>query len=228
MSRTLVAIPKGRDIPEFDRAVSDVLSDFDILWCCYYQSHVARQIIRKFFLDRDYTRLAICPDDMIVNRTGIDYLLDDLDKVDYQFICACANVDTVRYKNMLSVSVSKLTPPSNILSVDDYEFLVEGSQLHKSLLEGPQPIVVKHMGDPFPIIRRDVAQRLTFFNTSGSITAGCCEDVVMCNELYQMNIPIYCDLRSRFDHLKISDEDSTSKLQVGKKEPFTKLERAVS
>lgn len=222
----LVAITKARDIAEFDNAVADVLSGFDKLWCCYYPSNVARQKIKKFFLENEeYGRLAICPDDMLVNRDGINHLLNDLE-TDYEIICGCANVDTLQYRNTLSISVSKVLNPSVSFGIDSYEFLVEGSALHKSLLIGRQPIIVKHMGDPFPIIRRDTVEKLSFYNTSGTPTGmGCCEDVVMSHELHRLGVPIYCDLRARFDHLKISDAESASKLQIGKKEPYMKLER---
>jgi len=227
--RLLIGICKGRDIPEFDASVDNTLSKFDKIIYNYYSSWIVRPMLRDTFLrSPEYSHLAILPDDMLVTPEAIDILLDDLSREDYPVLCGCANIDNSEEgKKTLSVSLN-VTSPVLQGGTHHYNFIMEDSELFNS----PQPIIIKHMGDPLPIIRRDVVARLSFTNNASyngaPPTVGCCEDVVMSYECDKLGIPMYCDLRARMHHLKISDYDSISKLQVGKKEPFTKFVPAIS
>jgi len=216
--KLLISIPKVRKIEEFDNAVEDCLAEFDKVFINYYPSYVARHLIKDYFMDHEeYTHLAILPDDMIPNKTAINLLLNDL-KTDYPVLCGRSHLNnTEEGRKVVTVSLS-LARPELKDGTHHYNFLEEDTSLFRKLLAEKQPIRVKHMGDPFPIIRRDVATQLSFNNDHKYNNTleqdGCCEDIVMCVELDKLLIPIHCDLRAWFKHLKISDEESRKNLLV--------------
>jgi hypothetical protein len=227
--RLLIGILKGHDNPGFDNSDMDTtLEKFDKIIYWYYSSWVARHMLKDTFLrSPEYSHLAILPDDVIIPPESIDILLDDLSREDYPFLCGSANLDnTEEGKKTLTVSLN-LTSPSLLR----YDFIIEGSELYKKLLNSPQPIIVKHMGDPFPIIRRDIVNQLSFDNVASYNGVhdeyGCCEDVMMSYELDKLGIPIYCDLRARMNHLKISDEESIRTRMVGIKEAYIQFVPAI-
>lgn len=219
--RWLICIPKVRKIQEFDNAVNECLQGFDKLFINYFPSYQARHLIKEYFLKyEEYTHLVILPDDMIPNLSAIDMLFTDLTKEDYPFLCGRSHLNnTEEGRKIVTVSLT-LARPELKNGTHHYDFLEEFTPLFEKLYEQKQPIKVKHMGDPFPIIRRDIVEKLSFDNDSQyNNTAeefGCCEDIVMCTELDKLGIPIYCDLRAWFQHLKISDEDSKNNLLIDK------------
>ena len=217
----LISVPKVRELKEFDDAVDNYLQDFDKVFVNYYPSFEARHLIKDYFLDHEeYTHLAILPDDMIPNRVAINLLMNDLSKNDYPVLCGRSHLNnTEEGRKIVTVSLT-LASPVMKEGMHYYNFLQEDSELFMKLLEEKQPIIVKHMGDPFPIIRRDVVKLLTFNNDSQYNSQleqdGCCEDIVMCVELDKLQIPIHCDLRAWFKHLKISDEENKKNLLIDK------------
>ncbi len=228
--KLLISIPKVRQIEEFDNAVEDCLAEFDKVFINYYPSYVARHLIKDYFMDHEeYTHLAILPDDMIPNKTAINLLLNDL-KTDYPVLCGRSHLNnTEEGRKVVTVSLSLVIPKMKE-GTHHYNFLHEDSPLFGKLLAEPQPIRVKHMGDPFPVIRRDVVEKLSFDNDAAyNFTTpefGCCEDVVMCNELDKLGILIHCDLRAWFKHLKISDQDSRDNLLIDKEIPTIQYVKA--
>lgn len=217
--KMLICIPKVRQIEEFDNAVNDCLQEFDKVFINYYPSYVARHLIKEYFMKyEEYTHLAILPDDMVPNKTAIDILLNDLSINNYPFLCGRSHLnDTEEGRKIVTVSL-QLSRPELKNGTHHYDFLEEDTPLFSKLLAEPQPIKIKHMGDPFPIIRRDVAAQLSFDNDHKYNNTleddGCCEDIVMCLEMDRLRMPIFCDLRAWFKHLKISDEDSKNNLLV--------------
>jgi hypothetical protein len=227
----LVGITKGRDVPEFEKAVDATLSGFDKVVASYFPSYTARRLIRATFRNlREYTHLAILPDDLIVNQKAIDILVTDLQRVDYPVLCGCANLDmTPAGRSLVNVSL-ELPSPKLKKGTHHYNLMTEEWELIYS--KNQQPIIVKYAGDPFVILRRDIVDKLSFLNDASynGVTEdqGCCEDVVMSNELDKLGIPLYCDLRAKMLHLKISDADSKTKLQVGKKPSSIDFVQAVT
>jgi hypothetical protein len=233
--KLLVTITKGRDIEQFDNTIKHSLENFDKMFCCYFTSRTARLIIKDQFLkNKEYTHLAILPDDLLVTKKDIDFLIyeDLVNYPDLPVLCGCCNVDNTKNKDCLNISLELPSPIRIAGGHNDYVWIKEGSDAHKVLLAQQQPTVVRFAGDPFFIFRRDIVEMLSFendskYNTLTSKDEGCCEDIVICNELANKNIPIYCDLRARMHHLKISDQESLKQLQVGKKEPYVEWVKAV-
>ena len=215
----LVGITKARDIPQFDDAVNNVLSDVDKYWVCYYPQVIALNlIIRKYFLEHtEYTHLAILPDDLIVTKEAWDYLTEDIYKFDYPVICGCCNVDITTNRNSLNVSLS-----CPVMSgIDVYKWIQIDSQEHQDIMNTPQPYPVGFAGFPLMIIRRDVVQHIPFHNDP----VGWAQDIALCNDLINNHIQLYCDFRAQMLHVKISDTNIMF-IKVGLKPPYTLLEEA--
>src|SRR4029077_9652822 len=124
----------------------------------------------------------------------------------YGFVCGVANVDnTPERRNMLNVSLYPAGRKRNY----HYFWVEVASSQHKWLLSQPQPVEILHQGEPFPIIRRDIAEKFSFdldHRLNGlSPENGCCNDVVMSMEAYDLHIPIHCDFSAFFYHMKTSE-----------------------
>jgi hypothetical protein len=224
--RLLIAILKAHDLPEFDSAVENVLSRFDKIIYHWYWLGQCRPLMRRAFLESsEYTHLAILCDDLIVNEESVNKLLKHIetDEQKYGFVCGVANVDnTPERRNLLNVALTTAGKRRNYV----YNSIEVGSEVHKSLLAQPQPVPIKHMGEPFPIIRKDIAAQFTF-DLDDKIHGfmmkdGCCNDVVMSNEAEELGIPIWCDFTAFMYHLKTSEAHPIP-LVVGTREPFTKF-----
>jgi len=229
-SSILIGITKARDLKEFEDAVR-MLSEFDKLWCCYYNpSVIAENIIRDYFLTaKEYTHLALLPDDLIVTKKDLDILANDLSIGNYPVLCGVCNVDmTEQGLTSLNVDVHNLQPRQrDDYGMRSYTWLIENSQEYTELLKLAQPIRVMFAGWPLVIIRRDVVEKIRFKDDAeyGNYTCGCCDDVIWCADCHDLGIPIYCDLRAQMKHLKVNAW-SLVNYMVGKKVPDTYLERS--
>lgn len=217
--KLLISIPKVRKIQEFDDAVNECLAEYDKVFINYYPSYIARHLIKEYFMKHEeYTHLAICPDDMIPNKQAIEILMNDLAKNDYPVLCGRSHLNNSEEGRKIVTVSLQLSRPELKNGTHHYNFLEEDTTLFRKLLSENQPIRVKHMGDPFPIIRRDIVEKLSFDNdhkyNNVAEQDGCCEDIVMCLELDKLLIPINCDLRAWFKHLKINDEESRKNLLI--------------
>lgn len=226
--KLLICITKAHNITEFDNAVNECLSSYDKLWVCYYNSYEARQIIKDYFLKYDeYTHLVILPDDMIVNQSAIDLLINNLeDGQNYQVLVGCCNVDNKENRDKLNVSL-QVIHPKRVDGTYYYNFI---TVFDTHLIGRPQPTRVYYQGDAFLILRRDVVDKLSF-DTDYKLNEiepweGCCNDVVMSWELSELGIPIYCNLKARFQHLKLNDLENYAKKLVGEETSYTHFVRA--
>jgi 2-polyprenyl-3-methyl-5-hydroxy-6-metoxy-1,4-benzoquinol methylase len=227
--KLLIIIRKAHDLPRFDTAVEKVLANFDKLIFYWYPIHETNVLMRKAFLEEytEYTHLAILCDDLIVSEESINKLINHIEKNDYGFICGVANY-SVDKSDFLNVSMQSPGRKRN------YTLLCVrvGSEEYIKILSQPQPVKVRHMGEPFPIIRRDIAEKFSF-DLDDKIMGlppemGMNNDVVMSNEAYDLGIDIMCDFTAFFYHMKISDTNGEAlPLGVGKREPYTKFVPAV-
>lgn len=226
--KLLISVTKGRNIDEFDNAVINYLHDYDQYWVCYYTQHEARHIIKEYFeAHEEYTHLVILPDDLVVNQQAIDMLLSNLSEKDYAVLVGCCNVDTAANRDKLNVSLYPINPHRVENSTYKYEFI---TIFDTHLFARPQPSRVFYQGDAFLILRRDIVKQLTF-DTDYKLNEiepeqGCCNDVVMSYELNQLQIPIYCNLKAVFKHLKISDAEPMSKILVGEEIAYRRFVKA--
>lgn len=225
--KLLVIIKKAHNLPQFDEAVDKVLTRFDKLIFYWYPIHITNVLMRNAFLEqyKEYTHLAILCDDLIVDENSINKLLKHIEEKDYPFVCGVANYDNTPLKrNYLNVSMSSPGRTRNYV----FNNVVVGSEEHKALLAQPQPVKIAFMGEPFPIIRRDAAEKFSF-NLDDKLLGlnpqdGMNNDVVMSNEAADLGIPIMCDFTAFFYHMKTSDIWTENiPLVVGTKESYTKF-----
>jgi hypothetical protein len=202
----LVAIPSPRDIPAFYQATRECLFDYDRFWV----KHIPEEkepytIIKDYFLEhykqRGYTHLAILPDDVIIHRQGVKRLVRVIGKnpdkykvlmgtfnceVGSAFVGACPNLP----------SLNRMTREHNFFWAKE--------------LEGKGIMQVGWCGTPLAIIRADLIVKgiLSLQNDAkaNNLYLGCCQDVVLANELAAHKIPLYIDTDVRFFHLKGSPE----------------------
>jgi hypothetical protein len=223
--KLLVIIKKAHDLKAFDQAVDKYLDRFDKLIYYWYPIHQTNRLMRRAFLEeyKEYTHLAILCDDLVVNGDSINRLLRHIEEKDYSFICGVANYDNTEKKDFLNVSMQ---PTGNRRPYIFRSMLVD-SEEHKRVVSQQQPVPIRFMGEPFPIIRRDVAEQLSFMLDDKIMGLqpyeGMNNDVVMSNEMYDLGIPIWCDFTAFFHHLKISDNGPNIPLVVGTKDPFTQF-----
>ena len=137
----------------------------------------------------------------------------------------CVEFDiSPEHKGMLNVCIDHMQSISRYQPDRSYEWLVEGSELHHFLLTNKNPPIIQVIfaGFPFMFFRRDVIESFEFKDDRTPANphklVGCCIDVMTCADLYDLEIPIHCDLRVRMQHLKIDDSQIEGRM-VGIKSP---------
>jgi hypothetical protein len=219
-NKLLIAITRGRDIPEFLEATAKI-KGYDKLWVNYYKAHMAYKIIKYFFLDHpEYSHLALLADDLIVKQEDIDTIwFDATAKADV--VSGCCNVDLTTWRDYLNVSFelpirSSYGRQYNFIRKDNAESLVPLTE-------------VGFCGTALIVIPRQYVSQLSFDNDakwSGlSEEMGCCQDVIMCNDLHDLGVKMFVDFRVNMLHLKQYD-GLWFELSTGVKPPSCKLEVA--
>jgi len=223
--KLLVIIKKAHDLKQFDEAVDRYLTRFDKLIYYWYPIHQTNRLMRKAFLEqyKEYTHLAILCDDLVVNSESINKLLRHIEEKDYGFVCGVANYDNTEKRDFLNVSMQ----PTGNRRPYIFRSMLVGSKEYERVMSQQQPVPVRFMGEPFPILRRDVAEKLSF-SLDDKIMGlppheGMNNDVVMSNEMHELGIPIWCDFSAFFWHMKISDNGPNIPLVVGTKDPYVKF-----
>jgi len=203
--KMLVAIPSPRDIQSFNDAVKNCLYDYDKLWV----KHISEEqkpytIIRNYFLEHNYySHLAILPDDVIIHRHGIEKLVSNVMS------------DRSKYKVMMGIFNCDIGSPfvgccMNLPSLS--RMGREHNFLWRVQVEGKGILQVAWAGTPFAILDgRLLRDGIVSLKNDAEATgkpnmSGCCQDVVLANELAQHKIPLYIDSEALFLHLKGSPE----------------------
>lgn len=223
----LLAVTKARDIDSVQKAIEELSKHYDIFRSNYNTTNNARQIIRKTFLEdpqfKEYTHLAIWPDDLIVRVDDVRTLQSHLEN-GHSVVCGCCNLD-IREESKGLINVSKY-PVSINRNDREYRWLKEDGTDpdYNDLVSRERPIEIGFAGDPLITIPRHIVERISYWNDSKyndfSVEAGCCSDVVANYEIHKLGYKIMCDLTVRMQHLKISDGNYPAPIMVGIKPPF--------
>lgn len=213
--RPLIVSPSPRDIKSVQDAFDTIVADK--LMVKYFRKPKAMEIIQHFFHEhKEFTHLAIKPDDLIVNKEHYQMMVNTLKSNDYPVLGGLCNVGVesdLAYK--LAINYRHL--PSIIRSRRIFRWVDVRQELDDIIKRqgGNHIIKVKFAGMPFMFIRRDILNEITLdsdakFNTiefgsrrwhqSGSY------DVVFCNKCDQQGIPIHVNTDVRMLHLKDSAE----------------------
>jgi hypothetical protein len=226
-TKTLIAIPSPRDLPKFEEATAKLPADK--LFVKYMYEQPAYETIREFFLTHtEYTHLAILPDDLLVTPEHYYQLVDDIERYNFDVVCGVCNLDkSEEHNGMLNICIDHMPSISRNQHYRTYKWLMEGSPEHERLLlQNPPIIPVVFAGFPFQFFSRRTIEQFTFKDDRIPYTPdkliGCCVDSMTSADLYDLGIPIQCDLRVRTIHMKIDDSQVEGRM-VGIKQPNVSL-----
>jgi len=194
--KLLIGIPSPRDIPQFIEAIAKI--PYDKVWIKNAGMELEPyKRMRDFFLShKEYTHLAICSDDLIVHPEGVEQLIDRAEE--YPLIMGICNVDINDHPDGL-MAISRIEPAGK----------EEGRRYHfyrRSELDGI--IRVPWAGFAFAIFRRDIVEKIKFdddgrWNYGRHVGAN---DIAMCHDLNELDIPIMVDTSVYFYHHRIRKE----------------------
>ena len=194
----LVFVPSPRDIPEVRQPIVDILyPDFDVIWFKYFQELDAYQKVRKYFLesDRNYDYLCIIPDDLAINKEGIDLLLNELENPSldlsqyqnkYPVLAGVCNYSYINAEQMTLVAASVSSTTSSYL-------------LSFGMLDKMKDSIIKcaWIGFSCEFIHRSVLEQIDF-RSHPSLGL----DNVFSDSLIKKKIPQYILKTARFTHYK--------------------------
>lgn len=202
------------------RDIEDVLKHrakipYDKFYAKYHKEADAYKILRDYFLTHfgpsgDYTHMCIVPDDLVVKTEHIEWLLHDLQELDYPILAGVCNLDW-QHQDLYS--------PCWKLTMDGF-FKEEDLQAEPPI-KNPE-----YEGFACTFIRRDVLEK---FALDGFNHTGVSFDLGLAVECYRRNIPIHVDCRVKMMHLKNRlDNGSLENCFIGKKPPSTLFEPATN
>ncbi len=163
----------------------------------HYREWSAYQEIRNYFLEhKEYTHLAICPDDLIITQKDIDILKNDLLEFDYPVLCGISNVNMNETEMIVVIidSIPTLEKSTRSFNFDHFEDLKEDITQ------------VLHAGFPLQIIKRSIVNMIDF-DSDSKLNGGDPDiignlDLIFSHRCKELNIPIHCDRRARMIHLR--------------------------
>lgn len=186
----LLFIPSPRDIPEVIESWDTIRHDRLIIKR-KLEPRAYREG-RDFFLEhKEYTHLVICPDDLVLNSSGFNILMDDIKEHNYATISGIANIDETSLNVKCCQPTGSLEgdkPPSdNWYRTDRTPYLPT------------EPIFeAGHSGFACQFISRRLMQNLSFTG----IKDGGFMDWKMSKECKDLKIPIMIDRRAEFYHMR--------------------------
>lgn len=207
--KLLIFSPSPRDIPEFIAALKQINHDKLIVKYVHYADDPYNQAL-EFFLDhKEYSHFAICPDDLIVTRPGVEQLWKDAQE-GHDYISAMCNRDM---DNMDLLAMTFNIPAGN--RVDrEYQWYYT-----KDINPEKYPIIrVGWSGTPFCIMPRKVMEKISFpgdIEWNPGVESTESYDIQLGVNFHDMGLAEMVDTRVFFKHLRYGGE-----IQVGYKEPY--------
>jgi len=201
--KLLIAIPSPRDIPEFERAVEDI--PHDKIWIKYVTyddiPNPYQRFVNYFKRHKEYSHLAILPDDLIPTPDVIERLVNHA-KDGLRCVTGYSNMD-MNDMDRYPICYNDVTPQRQ---GRDYQFLTKET-LPDDLFQA------RWQGTSFMILDRDLVNRLEWIgdmvdgaNPGMGIQAF---DVGICYQLNKMNIPIWVDPKCWMLHMRYGGEKKT-------------------
>jgi len=204
----LIMSPSPRNILWFNEKLDLLNQKYDILRVKNeYVEKDAYNKGRDFFLEHnEYTHMAILPDDLLVNVSHVDKLIQDIMKYDYQVIsgiCNFAYSTKKFFNNMSAIEFRNSNAVQDLSRTDKYNYFrdimsrTKYKELKQSMANKQDKIIrVAMSAFPFMIIRRDVLEQIKFDANPMGV------DTVWCGECIRKNIGMYVDLDVELLHLK--------------------------
>lgn len=210
----LVCVLSPRDIPEVRDAIDSL--PYDRLWVKNYPAFEAYPTLEKCWDESEcrqkYTHMVLIIDDLVVPAEQLEILLEDMRTLPERFqdravVAGWCNVDTRTYSVLSNVSLHD-PPVMKPRNLDDYRFLTV-SQIRQFKQNryspfNPNLFLTPMNGFACWVIPRAVKDMFRFRNDSpsGFDEMGCCWDVMACEALRQLRIPIFTDMRVGLQHLR--------------------------
>jgi len=188
-------MPSPRDIPQVKK--SWVGLPFDKYIVKYYAEPEAYKIFKEFFLEhKQYSHLAVCPDDLELNKDMVVELWMAINEYDYPVLSGYSNLSETQpniYCIMNYIADTEAPPAS------------EGSFFERNGLPEGRFFKVKHSGFGCQIIRRDVFEKVSW---KGSCNEGNGNfDWQFSKDCYRLKIPIMIDSKALFYHRRRQEKD---------------------
>lgn len=206
--RLLISSPSPRRIKQFKQKLDILNTKYDIFLVKYDFVEInAYKSIRNFFLEhKEYTHLAILPDDLLVDLKHVDKLMADIQEGDYQVIsgvCNFACTNRRMFNKIGAIEYGKVDAHERMKKSGRFDYFNDImsrerlEQIKKQLEKKPHRIIrVSHSAFPLTIIRRDVVEQIEF----GSNLMGV--DTDFFQKAIKAGIPTYADLDVQTFHLK--------------------------
>jgi len=204
-------------MPSFTLAINKI--PHDKLWVKYvgYQHDPYGQWLQYFKENKEYTHIAICPDDLIPHPKGVETLWEHAQ--DGIVVSSMLNVDKrdfdCPYRNMWPIAATKNLPTLEFPRNYDWYTIGEIKEYlrYNDLTLAPVP----HTGAGFLILPRELVEKVTFLGDKESMTyreKPSAYDVGISHDLAKNGITQYVDTSVFFAHFRYGSE-----IQNGKKEP---------
>lgn len=205
----LIMVLSPRKIKEFYQKLNLINQKYDciVIKNDFDELH-AYNSGREYFLKRpEYTHLAILPDDLLVDVSHIDTLVNDLKQGNYPVLSGVCNfaystrnffnrMAMIEYKRYEAIDTLKKTGKYNyekdIIKREDWEKLRDDQVKNKN-----QPVIrVTFSAFSFTIVRRDVVELIKFGHNPMGV------DVVFFQDCIKNSVPTYANLTTEMLHMK--------------------------
>lgn len=220
MYKYLFFIPSPRAIPEVKKPIVDLLyKKHDVIWYKYFREIDAYDKAQEFFFNskENYDYLVIIPDDMILNKAGVDNILQELENPSigvpfYKILSGICNVSFTNQEQMDSIAASTAILPTSDKQVGYpvWDHMIKFADLEAR----PENIFqCKFIGFSFYFIHRSVLEEVPFRSPGPEVPKDGM-DTFFCQDLEDAGIKQYIDKRSRFVHLRGLSAQSVNSITV--------------
>lgn len=209
----LLTSPSPRKIKTFEQKIKLLNQKYDIFLVKFDFVEVnAYKTIRDFFLShKEYTHLAIIPDDLLVDVKHIDKLVQDLTERDYPVLSGISNFacTTKRFfNNMTCIEYGKIDAYMRMKKTGRYDYFKDimsrerYNEIKEQMKDKPNRIIrVTISSFPPTVIRRDIVEKLEF----GTNLMGV--DTDFFQKCINAGVDTYADLDVQTTHLKGIEEN---------------------
>ena len=191
--KLLLGMPSPRNIERIKASWDKIEEDYIIVK--HFKEWTAYQKIRNYFLEnKEYTHLAICPDDLLITQKDINILKKDIYTYNFPVICGICNVE----------------PEDEYLAICESMPIIGEHKFNFMKRKDIKDVIfrVDHAGFPLQIIRRDIVEKFDFDSESSIIGSDPDAignlDLMFSHKCKENNIPIMIDSRADMLHLRRS------------------------
>ena len=213
--KPLIFIPSARDLPEFEEYTKKL--NYDKLWIKYHPQEEAYVVGRNWFLEHsEYTHLIILPDDLLLEQSQLETLLQHSDMVMSGWcIHGKSPQDRKGLDSNVSFSLPSIFTPPMLTVYESYDF-IPINEIKNYIRAHWVAATIKFSGFAPTIIPREIVQQVPF-----RASHGCCVDTCFSQDLLIHKINQFVNFRVQTKEIEAT---SPELIQVGKKEKEIRYE----